>query len=125
MVLVANPAAAAESMSLHYVCNYALYLDRTFNAAHYLQSQKRIHRLTEGEEKQKYIEIFWLNVRASIDIKIEKRLAEKCHEMNKFLNESQLSLDWFKSSEGAYQDNLLYGDDLNSYHSGPPQSMEN
>ena len=35
MVLVANPAAAAESISLHKHCNYALYLDRTYNAGHF------------------------------------------------------------------------------------------
>ena len=122
MVLIANPAAAAESMSLHYVCNYALYLDRTYNAAHYLQSQKRIHRLTEGEEKQKYIEIFWLNVRGSLDVKIEKRLAEKVHEMNKFLNESELSLDWFYSSKKDYLYNLV--EDLYSEDGYLPQGME-
>src|ERR1043165_9644750 len=42
-VLVANPAAASEGISLHRICHHALYLDRTFNAAHYLQSEDRIH----------------------------------------------------------------------------------
>jgi SNF2 family DNA or RNA helicase len=44
-VLLANPAAAAEGISLHQDCHHAVYLDRTFNAGHYLQSQDRIHRL--------------------------------------------------------------------------------
>ncbi|MGV8294447.1 hypothetical protein ACV36C_36975, partial [Pseudomonas aeruginosa] len=35
-IMVANPAAASEGVSLHRVCHHALYLDRTFNAAHYL-----------------------------------------------------------------------------------------
>src|SRR5205807_1769133 len=43
-VLVANPAAASEGVSLHRICHDAIYLDRTFNAAHYLQSEDRIHR---------------------------------------------------------------------------------
>lgn len=44
-VLVANPAAASEGISLHKVCQNAIYIDRSFNAAQYLQSEDRIHRL--------------------------------------------------------------------------------
>ena len=47
-IMVANPAAAGEGVSLHRVCHHALYLDRTFNAAHYLQSEDRIHRYWIG-----------------------------------------------------------------------------
>src|SRR5439155_10611516 len=45
LVLVANPAAGGEGISLHHVCHNAIYVGRTFNAAHYLQSRHRIHRL--------------------------------------------------------------------------------
>ena len=72
MVLVANPAAAAESMSLHTVCDHALYLDRDYNAGRYLQSQKRIHRLTEGEDRIKTIE-FLRQCKSNIDVLINKR----------------------------------------------------
>lgn len=106
MVLIANPAAAAESMSLHTVCDYALYLDRDYNAGRYLQSQKRIHRLTEGDDNIKTIEIFYANVRASIDLLINKRLAEKCHRMFKFLNESEISENWVGTSGELYFSNL-------------------
>ena len=44
-VLVANPAACAEGISLHTVCHHAIYLDRNYNAAQFLQSMDRIHRL--------------------------------------------------------------------------------
>ncbi|MFB8277227.1 DEAD/DEAH box helicase [Nocardia colli] len=44
-VLLANPAACGEGVSLHHWCHHAVYIDRTFNAGHYLQSQDRIHRL--------------------------------------------------------------------------------
>ena len=44
-VLLANPAAMSEGVSLHQVCHDAIYLDRTFNAGQYLQSVDRIHRL--------------------------------------------------------------------------------
>lgn len=43
-VLVANAAACAESISLHRVCQDALYMERSFNAAHFIQSLDRIHR---------------------------------------------------------------------------------
>ena len=42
MVMVANPAAAGEGISLHTVCHHAIYLDRSFNAAQSLQSEDRI-----------------------------------------------------------------------------------
>lgn len=44
-IILANPAACAESISLLDVWHYAIYLDRTFNCAHYLQSLDRIHRI--------------------------------------------------------------------------------
>lgn len=44
-VLVSNPAAGGEGISLHRICQDAVYMGRTYNAAHYLQSRKRIHRL--------------------------------------------------------------------------------
>ena len=51
-VMVANPAAASEGVSLHRVCRHAIYLDRTFNAAHYLQSEDRIHRFGLPQEQK-------------------------------------------------------------------------
>lgn len=44
-VLIANPAAASEGLSLHTSCHDAIYLDRNYNAGHFLQSIDRIHRL--------------------------------------------------------------------------------
>src|SRR5919199_740342 len=44
-VLVANPAASAESISPHSSCFVAVYLDRTHHCARWLQSIDRIHRL--------------------------------------------------------------------------------
>ncbi|HEX9730756.1 MAG TPA: DEAD/DEAH box helicase [Thermoanaerobaculia bacterium] len=44
-VLVTNPASCSESISLHSSCHNAIYLDRTYDCALYLQSIDRIHRL--------------------------------------------------------------------------------
>ena len=44
-LLIANPASLAESVSLHKSCHNAIYLDRTYNGGHYMQSLERIHRI--------------------------------------------------------------------------------
>lgn len=44
-VLVTNPASCSESVSLHSSCHNAIYLDRTYDCALFLQSIDRIHRL--------------------------------------------------------------------------------
>jgi len=43
-ILIANPASLSESISLHRECHHAIYVDRTFNAAHWIQSKMRIWR---------------------------------------------------------------------------------
>jgi SNF2 family DNA or RNA helicase len=44
-VLITNPASCSESISLHTTCHNAIYLDRTYDCAQFLQSIDRIHRL--------------------------------------------------------------------------------
>lgn len=91
MVMIANPAAAAESMSLQEICHHAIYMDRTFNAAHYIQSQDRIHRIIDKDkEKQKTIEIFQTDTPDSIDFRVEDLLNMKIKKLGKFLNDSSL-----------------------------------
>lgn len=45
-VLIANPSAAREGLTLT-SANNAIYLDRNFNLTDYLQSQDRIHRISQ------------------------------------------------------------------------------
>ena len=45
-ILVANPAAAREGLTLT-EANVAIYVDGTFNLVDYLQSQDRIHRISQ------------------------------------------------------------------------------
>ena len=45
-ILIANPAAAREGLTLT-IANNAIYLDRNFNLVDYLQSQDRIHRISQ------------------------------------------------------------------------------
>ena len=106
MVLVANPAAAAESISLHEQCNYALYLDRTYNAGQFLQSQDRIHRLISKEkEQQKFIEVFILDLPWCVDWKVHEALNRKIDAMSAFLNDPSLvSLEGFNFDIDALSD---------------------
>lgn len=48
-ILVATPGAAKEGLTLT-VANHAIYYDRTFSLDDYLQSQDRIHRISQKKE---------------------------------------------------------------------------
>lgn len=91
MVLVANPAAASEGISLHKVCQYAIYIDRSFNAAQYLQSEDRIHRLGLTLDLKPTVEI--VECKNSIDEVIRIRLSDKVQRMAHALNDPSLNID--------------------------------
>jgi len=74
-ILIANPSACAESVSLHKVCFHAIYVDRTFNGAHYMQSLDRIHRVGLGARDKVYYYI--LQSEETIDEVMDERLNEK------------------------------------------------
>ena len=78
-VLIANPAACAESISLHMTCHHAIYVDRSFNCAHYLQSLDRIHRLGLPESARTFYHL--LIASSSIDEIVDARLKEKMRNM--------------------------------------------
>jgi hypothetical protein len=88
-VMVANPAAAGEGISLHRVCHYAIYVDRTFNAAHYLQSLDRIHRLGLPPDATTTIEV--LHALGTIDETVEGSLSRKTLAMAGILNDHGLA----------------------------------
>lgn len=90
MVLVANPAAASEGISLHKVCQYAIYVDRSFNAAHYLQSEDRIHRLGLRPDQVPVVEI--IECENSIDELVQLRLENKVDAMSRALNDESLDI---------------------------------
>ena len=85
-VMIANPAAAGEGISLHRTCQYAIYLDRSFNAAHFMQSVDRIHRL--GSEQPSRVDV--LQASGTIDVRIQQRLASKIMAMSQILNDDGL-----------------------------------
>jgi SNF2 family DNA or RNA helicase len=71
-MLVANPAAAREGLTLT-EANVAIYVDRTFNLVDYLQSQDRIHRLSQTRD----CEIVLLVAANTIDEFVDFSLAQK------------------------------------------------
>ncbi|MDG6919662.1 MAG: DEAD/DEAH box helicase [Nitrososphaerota archaeon] len=100
-VLIANPSALAESVSLQKACYHAIYYDRTFNAAHFMQSQDRIHRIGLGPND--VVHYYILQSKGTIDEVIDSRLEEKIKVMNEILAEDFQTLD-LESSEGTFSE---------------------
>lgn len=88
-VMIANPAAAGEGISLHRACHHAIYLDRSFNAAHYLQSVDRIHRLGLDPQVKPQVEI--LEAIGTVDARVNERLNSKLEAMKVILNDPGLA----------------------------------
>ncbi len=82
-ILIANPAACAESISLHSVCHQAIYLDRSFNCTHYLQSMDRIHRLGLSQTQKTFYHL--IIAEESIDEVVHDRLKQKMQAMHQVL----------------------------------------
>jgi hypothetical protein len=90
MVMVANPAAAGEGISLHTVCHHAIYLDRSFNAAQYLQSEDRIHRIGLRPDQETIVEI--VECSGTVDESVRQRLEFKIGQMASVLEDSALNI---------------------------------
>ena len=71
-LLIANPAAAREGLTLTQA-RTAIYIDRTFNLVDFLQSQDRIHRLSQT----KACEIILLTAEGTIDEFIDFSISQK------------------------------------------------
>jgi SNF2 family DNA or RNA helicase len=91
-VFIANPAAASEGISLHIdhdknrLCSNAIYLDRNFNAAQFIQSVDRIHRLGMiGIAK-----IFVFKTTNSMDERVQERLDLKIEALMELLDDPTL-----------------------------------
>lgn len=93
MVMIANPAAAGEGISLHTVCHEALYLDRSYVSTHFLQSIDRIHRLGLDTNEVTNVHIFQTRAPQGlgcIDHSVSRRLATKVRAMQQLLDDRDL-----------------------------------
>lgn len=78
-ILIANPAACAESISLHKTCHHAIYYDLSYNCAQYLQSLDRIHRVGGSESIE--ANYHFLQYKSTIDIDIKNNIDSKTRKM--------------------------------------------
>jgi SNF2 family DNA or RNA helicase len=86
-ILIANPAAAREGLTLT-SANNAIYLDRNFNLVDYLQSQDRIHRISQTKK----CNIIKLIGKGTIDEFVDEILSRKKIVAN-FLQGDRSDLD--------------------------------
>lgn len=89
-VIIANPFAVAESISLHKVCHNAIYIERSFNCAHFVQSKDRIHRY--GLKPDVVTKYYYLLSEGSIDETIDSRLHIKENRMISITEASDIPL---------------------------------
>ena len=89
-VIIANPFAVAESISLHKACHNAIYIERSFNAAHFVQSKDRIHRY--GLEPNTVTNYYYILSRDTVDETIDTRLAEKERRMTDIMENMTIPL---------------------------------
>lgn len=84
-VVIANPFSVSESISLHKGCHNAIYMERDYNAANFLQSKDRIHRV--GLSADIVTNYFYLVSKDSIDSVINERLDIKVKRMEEVIDE--------------------------------------
>lgn len=96
MFAIANPMAVGEAISLHKnsrnesVCKDAIYLERSFNCAQYLQSRDRIHRV--GMIGDNPVNYHFFHFNDSIDKRLDEALRQKLQLMNSVVESQEIPL---------------------------------
>lgn len=121
-VLLANPAAAGEGISLHHWCHHAIYLDRTFNAGQFLQSQDRIHRL--GLKDDVVTRFTLLISQDSIDESVDSRLREKVTALAHLMNDPGLVQVALPEADEDHAAPPVFADDLQAVMSHVKSAAE-
>jgi len=110
-VLVTNPASCSESISLHRSCHNAIYLDRTYDCALFLQSIDRIHRLGLPSGAMVTVHLLLASVRGrgTCDHLVDRALSRKDASMRQLLEGAELrplgaSSSPLESAEGNDED---------------------
>ena len=108
-ILIANPAACAESISLHKSCSHAVYYDLSYNCAQYLQSLDRIHRV--GGSETKVAHYYYLQYEDSLDQDIKENVEKKARRMTEIIDEDCkiYSLDMFGDEDDVDAYDRLFG----------------
>ena len=90
MILIANPTTLAESISLHTCCQHAIYVNRNYNAAQFIQSKDRIHRI--NMPKGKTANYYFLINENTVDEEVNERLNIKEKRMLEILDSDELKI---------------------------------
>lgn len=109
-VMLANPAACGEGISLHHECHHAIYLDRTFNAGQFLQSQDRIHRL--GLADNVTTQFTLLQSEGSIDDSVSARLEDKVRALSHLMDDPGLVLVSLPEADEGHAGPPTFTDDI-------------
>ena len=89
--LVALPQACSESISLHKACQNAIYYDLNYNAAEFLQSLDRIHRVGGSEILPVYYN--FLHYKNTVDTKVYDRVFKKADRQMQIIENDNLTFD--------------------------------
>lgn len=92
---------------MHTVCHHAIYIDRNYNAAQYLQSEDRIHRLGLNKNVVTTVEILFSP--DTVDVSVRRRLENKVKLMSKILNDQSLNVEPFEpdlDADGITQEDV-------------------
>ena len=87
--IIATPQSCSESISLHKDCQNAIYYDINYDAAEFIQSLDRIHRVGGSEDKP--VNYNFLHYENSIDIKIYERVFKKADQQMKVIENDNMT----------------------------------
>jgi SNF2 family DNA or RNA helicase len=106
-ILIANPAACAESISLHTTCHNAIYYDLSYNCAQYLQSLDRIHRIGGSEKVSSHY--YFLQYKNTFENDIKDSLEKKAEKMYGLIDQDYTiyNLDMFEDDETSAYERLF------------------
>lgn len=100
-VLIANPSACAESISLHKACHNAIYVERTFNCGQFLQSMDRIHRVGLPARTKTTYHIPVMD--CAIERLIDKKLQSRQRVLYKLLSDNTIPIGGW-SEDGLFEE---------------------
>ena len=103
--IVATPQSCSESISLHKACTNAIYYDLSYNAAEFLQSLDRIHRV--GGSEFKSVEYDFLQYRQTVDMKVYSKVFQKADRQMQIIEQENFTFD-LNDEDESWQE--LYND---------------
>ena len=119
-VIIANPFATGESISLHKACHNAIYLEKNFNASMFIQSKDRIHRF--GLKKGDFINYRFFLSENTIDEVVHDRVLFKESRMLDVIEHEEIPLISMNSADNEEDESDIkaiirhYYDRRNSGH---------